>query len=357
MGRRLPVPALKTGLLAGLVALASTTAGAWIAYGADSAVAVLRLLAPITLVTVAAILAVAARAGSLRRQLALAGLLTALGIGAAVGLFVDEMFLSAHDALFTLLLAGYALVIGGWAAWLLGVRTVRRVEATDAARRDLVAAVSHDLRTPMASLRILAEAIQDDVGDPAARRDYARRIGAHVDTLSGLIDDLFELSRLEAGDIEWSLERVRLDTLVTETVDALRPHADAERVSVRAEVESGAPPARANPEQLQRVLFNLLQNAIRHTPPDGSIVVRAAPVDGALQVEVADTGTGIPEYERHRVFEPFFQGAEHGARTGGGAGLGLAICRAIVEAHGGRLWLADTAEGTSVRFSLPAAHP
>src|SRR5918994_5080222 len=127
MGCRLPVPALKTGLLAGIVALACTTAGAWIAYGVDSAVAVLRLLAPVTLVTVAAILAVAARAGSLRRQLALAGLLTALGIGAAVALFVDEMFLSAHDALFTLLLAGYALTIGGWAAWLLGARTVRRV--------------------------------------------------------------------------------------------------------------------------------------------------------------------------------------------------------------------------------------
>lgn len=357
MGRRVPVPALRTGVLAGLLALACTTAGAWIAYDSASAGAVLRLLAPITLATVAAILVVATRARSLRRQLAVAGALTALGIGVAVALFVEEMFLSSHDAFFTALLAAYALIIGGWAAWLLGARTVRRVEATDAARRDLVAAVSHDLRTPMASLRVMAEAIQDDVGDPDTRRDYARRIAVHVDTLSGLIDDLFGLSRLEAGDIQWSLERVGLDSLVSETVDALRPQAEAERVSVRAEVAPGAPPARANPEQLQRVLFNLLQNAIRHTPPDGSVVVRAAPVDGALQVEVADTGTGIPEDERRRVFEPFFQGAQHGARTGGGAGLGLAICRAIVEAHGGRLWLADTAEGTTVRFSLPTALP
>jgi signal transduction histidine kinase len=112
--------------------------------------------------------------------------------------------------------------------------------------------------------------------------------------------------------------------------------------------------ARANPEKLQRVLFNLIQNAIRHTPADGSVVVRAEPVADRIEVEVADTGTGIAADERDHVFGAFYRGGEEAARTGAGAGLGLAVSRAIVEAHGGQIWLADAAVGTRVRFSLPA---
>jgi signal transduction histidine kinase len=114
-------------------------------------------------------------------------------------------------------------------------------------------------------------------------------------------------------------------------------------------------PARANPEKLQRVLFNLTQNAIHHTPPDGSVTVRAESGDGSVEVEVADTGEGIAAAERERIFEPFYRGGADSARTRAGAGLGLTICRAIVEAHGGRIWLAESVEGARVRFSLPAA--
>jgi signal transduction histidine kinase len=103
------------------------------------------------------------------------------------------------------------------------------------------------------------------------------------------------------------------------------------------------------------VLFNLIQNAIRHTPPDGSVVVRAEPGGEGVEVEVADTGDGIAPTERDRVFEPFFRGGAETARTRNGAGLGLAISRAIIEAHGGRIWLAESAHGTRVRFSLPKA--
>ena len=101
------------------------------------------------------------------------------------------------------------------------------------------------------------------------------------------------------------------------------------------------------------MLFNLIQNAIRHTPADGSVVVRAAPAGDAVEIEVADTGSGIAAAERDRVFEPFYRGGTDAARTSDGAGLGLAISRAIVEAHGGRIWLADAGAGTAVRFSLP----
>ncbi len=117
--------------------------------------------------------------------------------------------------------------------------------------------------------------------------------------------------------------------------------------------DTGPVAAHANPERLQRVLFNLIQNAIRHTPPDGSITVRAASVDGAVRVEVRDTGSGIPAADRDKVFEPFYRGDR--ARTDAGAGLGLAICSAIVEAHGGRIWLGDAPDGTAVCFSLPVA--
>jgi signal transduction histidine kinase len=228
-------------------------------------------------------------------------------------------------------------------------------DQAEAARRDLVAAVSHDLRTPITSLRLLAEAVGDDIVDGEVRRGYLDRMGTHIDVLSALIDDLFELSRLEAGDIRWTLEQVPLDELVGETVAALRVQAEAKGVAVLAEVADALSPARANPEKLQRVLFNLIQNAIRHTPADGSVVVRAEPVADRIEVEVADTGDGIAPDQRDHVFTAFYRGGTDAARTGGGAGLGLAVSRAIVEAHGGRIWLAETAVGTRVRFSLPVA--
>jgi len=228
-------------------------------------------------------------------------------------------------------------------------------DQSDRARRSLVAAVSHDLRTPITSLRLLAEAVGDDIVDGELRRSYLARMRIHIDALAALIDDLFELSRLEAGDISWSLERVPLRELVGETVEAMRLEAESKGVAVLAEVPETLEPARANPEKLQRVLFNLIQNAIRHTPADGSVVVRAEPAAAGIEVEVADTGDGIAPGERERVFTAFYRGGAAAARTGSGAGLGLAVSRAIVEAHGGRIWLTDTPVGTTVRFSLPAA--
>jgi signal transduction histidine kinase len=220
-----------------------------------------------------------------------------------------------------------------------------------------VAAVSHDLRTPITSLRLLAEAIGDDIVSGEHRQSYLQRMRIHIQALGALIDDLFELSRLEAGDITWSLQRVPLDELVGETIDAMRVQADAERVRVLSNLPAEQVVARANPEKVQRVLFNLIQNAIRHTPADGSVVVRAEPTAAGVEIEVADSGDGIDPDERERVFRAFYRGGADGARSGEGAGLGLAVARAIVEAHGGRIWLAESGHGTRVRFSLPAASP
>ncbi|HVP01017.1 MAG TPA: HAMP domain-containing sensor histidine kinase [Solirubrobacteraceae bacterium] len=230
----------------------------------------------------------------------------------------------------------------------------RARSAAEDARRTLVAAVSHDLRTPMTSLRLLADAVSDGLVDETTRAEYLQRMTTHLGVLSTLIDDLFELSRIEAGDIRWSMEQVRLDGLVEEAVGAMRADGEARGVQLVAEVDRPLVAARANAEKLQRVLFNLIQNAIRHTPADGSVTVRGRTVGDGVELEVADTGEGIPAEDRGHVFDTLYRGGEQAARTEDGAGLGLAIARAIVEAHGGRIWLADQPQGTCVRLSLPA---
>jgi len=226
-------------------------------------------------------------------------------------------------------------------------RMRRQVEE---ARRGLVAAASHDLRTPLASLRLLVEAIDDGVAG-ADRDRYLREIRTHVAVLSDLIDDLFELSRIEAGDISWTRRQVELGDLIGDTVAAFRASAEERGVHLAAELPAEKVVAEADAEKVQRVLFNLIQNAIRHTPADGSVTVRAKGGPGGVEVEVADSGEGIPAGEGERVFDAFYRGDS--ARGEDGAGLGLAISRAIVEAHGGRIWLEDAHPGTKVRFTLP----
>jgi signal transduction histidine kinase len=380
---------VRSGLLIAFAAAAAAALLAWIAYDFHAAWLTFVLLAPTGCAAVLAGDRVLRRRTGLRRQAMLMGAIAAAQVLVTIGLFVALMFVSSHDAFFTVLATAYCALLALWAGRLLSRRVlgdVRAVEAslaavgegrrdvqlavdggdevtrlarqvevmvdrlarTEAVRNDLVAAVSHDLRTPITSLRLLVEALDDDIVDEADRRAYLGKLRTHVGALGALIDDLFELSRLQAGELRWSLERVRLRELVHETVDAMRRD-DAARLVV--DVPDDLAPARAAPEQIQRVLFNLMQNAIRHTPTDGSVTVRAAVAAGGVQVEVADTGSGIPDADRERVFEAFFQG---GARSNGSAGLGLAISRAIIEAHGGRIWLEPSAAGTSVRFTLPA---
>jgi signal transduction histidine kinase len=228
-------------------------------------------------------------------------------------------------------------------------------DQAESARRHLIAAASHDLRTPITSLQLLAAAIDDELVDGPVRRDYVRRMLTHIEALSALIDDLFELSRLEAGDINWTLEQVAVGQLVAETVDAMRAQADVRGIAVMADLPDQLAPARGNPEKLQRVLFNLIQNAIRHSPADGTVVVRAESLGDTVEVEVEDGGDGIPAAERELVFEAFYRSGADAARSTNGAGLGLAVARAIVDAHGGQIWLPATQVGTRVRFSVPIA--
>src|SRR3954453_20586677 len=326
------------------------------------------------------------RLGPLRRQLALAVAIAVGQVVVAALVAAELMFVSAHDVFFVLVVALLAGAVAVRAAQLFaggvmddihllrgalvavgdGARepvpptggadelaelaaaanaAIRKLAMAEAARRGLIAAVSHDLRTPITSLRLIAEAVEDDIVDAPVRAEYLLRMRGHVDALSGLIDDLFEFSRLEAGDIAWSMERVRLDEVVEEAVAAMRVPAAAKQVDVRARVPTHLRAAEAHPEQLQRVLLNLIQNAIRHTPADGSVTVSAEEAEGPLGAGGAHRGDGIPGRERDRGFEPFFRGGTEAARTRSGAGLGLAIARAIVEAHGGGGWARGGAPG------------
>jgi signal transduction histidine kinase len=293
-------------------------------------------------------------AGSLARQFAVALAVTVSLVTAGVVVVALLMFISGHDALVMTLLVLLAGGLTAYSTLLLSRDVIAQRDAGEAARRGLVAAVSHDLRTPLTSLRLLSDAVEDDMVDSDTRRRYLEQMSLHIDSLSNLIEDLFELSRLEAGDIEWSMQQVRLDELVDETVVAMRAQADAGHVAVRASVPDGLAASRANPEKLQRVLFNLIQNAIRHTPADGSVTVLAESNGSGVEIEVADSGEGLSREDREHAFEPFYRGGSGAARSPGeGTGLGLTICRAIVEAHGGEIWFVDSSRGARVRIRLP----
>jgi signal transduction histidine kinase len=380
---------VRIGLIVALVGAAVLAAVAGAAYDWHAAWLTFVLLAPVGGATVAIAAWVLERRTGLRKQAVLMGCLAAAQLIVTVGLFVELMFVSSHDAVFTVLATAYCATLALWSGWVLSRRMLGEVRAvgagleavgegrrdvilavdgedemarlagqleemvdrlarTEAARNDLVAAVSHDLRTPITSLRLLVEALDDEIVEHADRKAYLAKLRTHVGALSALIDDLFELSRLQAGELRWSMEQVRLGELVEETVEAMRADGIARLV---VDVPSDLGPARGAPEQIQRVLFNLIQNAIRHTPADGSVTVRAERAVEGVQVEVTDTGSGIADDDRERVFEAFFQA--NAGRTNGSAGLGLAISRAIVEAHGGRIWLEPSTAGTSVRFTLP----
>ncbi len=237
----------------------------------------------------------------------------------------------------------------------LGAARAERDEL-ERARRDLFAAISHDLRTPLASMRVMVEAISDGVVPDQATHDrYLGSITSEIQRLSMLIDDLFELTTIDSGELRLRLETLRVEDLVAETVDSFRPQVERAGIHLDFELSTGTPSVRADPQRLSRVLYNLLQNAIRHTPSDGTIVLRTAAAGDSVQLSVSDTGEGIASEDIPFVFDRFYRGDRARVRDGAGSGLGLAIARGIVEAHGGRIWIEPgTGRGATVAFDLPA---
>ncbi len=230
----------------------------------------------------------------------------------------------------------------------------RRADDNEA-RRMLVAAISHDLRTPLASIRAMIEAITDGVvTDAETIGRFHATMGREIRTLSALITDLFELSQLEAGQLALSLVPATIPDLITEVVEGLAAQAAAREIHIAGGVEGAVGPVVMDTPAVRRVLTNLVQNALRHTPADGAIAITARAVADGVQVDVVDTGEGIPATDLPHVFERFYRGEKSRSRETGGAGLGLAIARGFVEAHGGRIWVeSETGGGTRFSFILP----
>lgn len=227
------------------------------------------------------------------------------------------------------------------------------IEALFDARRQLVAWASHDLRTPVASIQAMLDALDDGL---ASLDEYLPALRQQTQALATLLGDLFELARLDAGALELELRETQLPGLVSHCVGGLQAEARARRVRLETELEEPLPDVRCAPEQTRRVLLNLLTNALRNTPSDGAVVVRARRREGELEVLVEDTGAGLSREAQRRMFERFWREDASRTRASGGAGLGLAIARGFVEVQGGRIWGENRAEGGArFTFTLPTA--
>ena len=290
-----------------------------------------------------------------------------LALAAGVWASSRAMLLSASDAATVLLVIAAAMPIAAG----VGMLVARRIHAAErlaaeaaatheaereieATRREMVAWVSHDLRTPLAGIRAMAEALEDGVADDPPR--YLRRISTEVTRMGRMLDDLFALSRLQSGAISLALERTDLADLVSEGLAAAQPLAAAGHVRLTGTAE-GPVEAVVDPREISRALANLVVNAIRTTPPDGAVVVRASREPGAAVLSVTDECGGIAQDHLGRVFEPGWRSEE--ARTpvhDGGAGLGLAIVDGIVAAHGGSVEVRNEGRGCrfDVRLPIPA---
>jgi len=307
-------------------------------------------------------------------QLATILLLFATGIAMAFGYFFSS---ALTDRLSELRLAAQAIAAGK-----LGTRTalegrdeiaelsrtfdemsIRLEDAAlkqqeaDTIRRDLIAWASHDLQTPLASIRLTLEALSDGViEEPATVARYLATAQREVSSLSNLIDDLFQLAQLDAGGISLQPGDYSLRDLVSDTLESFAASADLRQVRLSGQIEPGVDTIKMDPKNTGRVLNNLVANAVQHTPAGGFVEIRVSSDQDGIVVEVFDSGEGIQPEDLPLVFEKFFRSDKSRNRATGGAGLGLAIARGIVLAHGGRIWVEST-PGEITRFSFTIPQP
>jgi signal transduction histidine kinase len=228
-----------------------------------------------------------------------------------------------------------------------------QASALERSRRELVAWVSHDLRTPLAGVRAMVEALEDRVvDDPTTVARYYATMRREIDRLSGLVNDLFELSRIQSGALALDIESVALDELVGDAVAGAAIAASAKGIDLRGEIGEPSPVVELSTPEMVRVVRNLLDNAIRHTPPGGVVVITAGLDESgvAAEVSVQDACGGIPERELDSVFEMAYRGDAARTPGDGGGGLGLAVARGLVEAHHGEIRVRN--EGPGCRFTV-----
>jgi|WetSurMetagenome_2_1015567.scaffolds.fasta_scaffold62463_2 signal transduction histidine kinase len=230
-----------------------------------------------------------------------------------------------------------------------------RQQKLNGLRRDLVTWAGHDLRTPLTGVRVLVEALADGmIDDPETARRYLQQARKQIDHLSSLIDDLFQVSQLDAGGIPLVLEAASLSDLISDTLENFSRQAANQGISLTGSADPDVDPLTMDVQRISRVLNNLVSNALRHTPPGGKISIAALKMKTAACVTVADTGEGISPSDLPHVFERFYRGEKSRNQATGGSGLGLAIARGIIEAHGGRITVESMlGKGTKFSFFLP----
>jgi signal transduction histidine kinase len=231
----------------------------------------------------------------------------------------------------------------------------REQRELDMLRRDLVNWVGHDLRTPLTSLRAVVEALADGVvEDPATVERYLGTAQHQVRLLSDLLDDLSEIAQIDTGEIKLNRHPSSIRDLISDSLEGFSARAAQEEVRLEGSTEPGVDPVVMDAQKIERVLANLLDNAIRHTPPGGVVRVDASATVDEVRVEVSDTGEGVNAEDLPRVFGRFYRGEGDRQRHAGSAGLGLSIAKGFVEAHGGDIGIeSDVGEGTRVWFTLP----
>lgn len=225
----------------------------------------------------------------------------------------------------------------------------------DALRRDLFAWLGHDLQTPLASIQALVEALADGVvEDVEVRQRYLRTAQRDIQALSVLIDDLFQISRIDAGGIQLEVAPNSLADLISDTLERFAHQAAAMDLELTGSVSEGIDPVMMDPQKIGRVLSNLIVNALRHTPSGGRVLVSTIKYPDHVAVAVRDTGEGIDSEDLPFVFDRFYRGDKSRNRATGGSGLGLTIAQGLVVAHGGRIQVeSKPGEGTCVTFTLP----
>lgn len=222
-------------------------------------------------------------------------------------------------------------------------------------RRDLVAWAGHDLRTPLSSIRLLIEALSDGVvTDPKEIENYLAQAKKHVDTLSLLIDDLFQISQLDAGGMPLNLETASISDLISDTLESFSGLAAQKNIKLCGSAGEGVDPVIMDVLWMGRALNNLVSNAIRYTPENGEINLTAKSNENRVILCISDSGEGIPPEDIPHVFERFYRGDKSRNRVSGGAGLGLAIAKGVVEAHKGEISVqSETPKGTTFTIALP----
>jgi signal transduction histidine kinase len=228
----------------------------------------------------------------------------------------------------------------------------RKQRELEQMRRDLIAWVGHDLRTPLTTIRILLEALSDGIiEDPETIQRYLKTGQREASALSALIDDLFQMAQLDAGGLPLDCEDGSLSDLISDTLESFSESASRAGVILDGSVDKSIDPVYMDTRRIGRVLNNLISNAIRHTPQDGRVEVRARREGGAVHVLVRDTGEGIPAADLPRIFDRFYRGEKSRSRSTGGAGLGLAISQGILQAHGGDIRV-ESEPGRGATFTL-----